>query len=127
MSHARNDAGFSIVEALVALAVFSMAGVALVQLQAHSLSTFSQVETRAIADLAVQNRLTEVVSSRTRPDVGTREEQIQFGGRDWAMSVTIAGTPDAETRRVSVSVTEAGAGTPSATGHAFFVAPGAGR
>lgn len=123
MSRARNDAGFSIVEALVALAVFAMAGVALVQLQAHSLGTFTEVETRALADMAAQNRLTEIVAARERPGVGTREETIRFAGREWLMSVTIAGTPAAETRRVSVSVREPSAGAPSATAHAFFTAP----
>jgi general secretion pathway protein I len=124
MSRVRNDSGFSIVEALVALAVFAMAGVALVQLQAHSLSTFSEVETRAIANLAAQNRLTEIVAARARPELGVREEEIRFAGRAWLMSVTIAGTPDAETRRVSVSVREPGAGLPSAMAHAFVTAPG---
>lgn len=119
MLRAPNDAGFSLVEALVALAVFAMAGVALVQMQSHSLSAFSRVETRALADLAAQNRLTEIVSSRARPGVGTREEVVAFAGRDWRLGVTIAATPDAQTRRVSVEVGPPN-GTPVAVAHAFI-------
>jgi len=83
------------------------------------------VETRALADMAAQNRLTEIIAARTRPDVGTREETVRFAGRDWLMSVTIAGTPAAETRRASVTVRAPDAAVPSATAHAFFTAPGA--
>lgn len=115
----RSETGFSLVEALVALAVFAMAGVALVQMQSQSLSAFSRVETRALADLAAQNRLTEIVASRERPGVGAREEDVEFAGRAWRMSVAIADTSDAQTRRASVSVGPVGA-PPIATAHGFF-------
>ena len=70
MSRVRNDAGFSLVEALVALAVFALAGVALVQLQAQSLRTLSAAETRALARIVVQNALVDVVARSTPPDIG---------------------------------------------------------
>jgi general secretion pathway protein I len=122
MSRARSDLGFSLVETLVALAVFAMAGVALVQLQTHSLETFSRVETRALADIVVQNQLTEIVSSQVRPTNGTREQNIEFAGRTWRATVTIAGTPDPSVRRVTVAVSEGGAAAQSIA-HGFFSAP----
>jgi general secretion pathway protein I len=104
---------------MVALAVFAIAGVALVQLQAHSLSTFAEVETRALADLAAQNRLTKIVSTETRPQAGTHEEEIRFAGREWLMSTTIAGAGGSQTQRVTVIVRERGDRAASATAHAF--------
>lgn len=122
MSRARNEGGFSLVEALVALAVFAMAGIALVQLQSQSLHTFSRVETRALADLAAQNRLTEILSSRARPGVGSREEEIRFAGRAWRIRVSVVAAPGGQMQRVTVAVGAPGA-QPAAIVHAFFVAP----
>lgn len=120
MSRPPNDAAFSLVEALVALAVFAMAGVALVQLQSQSLHTFTRVETRALADLAAQNRLTQIASAPTAPQVGAREEEVLFAGRTWRMQVTVVGATDARTRRVSVAVGPAGE-APASTSHAFVM------
>lgn len=122
MSRARNEAGFSLVEALVALAVFAMAGVALVQLQSHSLSAFSRVETRGLADLAAQNRITEILSARSLPAIGARDEEITYAGRRWRVNVTVVEAPGAEVRRVSVAVGAPGA-APDAVAHAFIGAP----
>lgn len=125
MSRQRTESGFSLVETLVALAVFAMAGVALVQLQAQSLNTFSRVEARALADIAAQNQLTRILATQTPPPAGVSQEDIRFAGRDWRMTTAIIATPDAQTSRVSVAVGPPDA-TPLTTAHAFFVAPGAG-
>jgi general secretion pathway protein I len=122
MSRAPNESGFSLVEALVALAVFAMAGVALVQLQSQSLITFARVETRALADIAAQNRLTEIVSSRAPPPISSREDQLEFAGRTWRMTTIVTAASDPRTRRVSVSVSD-GDAAPSSVAHAFVFVP----
>lgn len=121
MSRPPNDQGFSLVEALVALGVFAMAGVALVQLQAHSLSTFTRVEQRALADLVAQNRLTDMLAARAIPPLGVKTEAVAFAGRDWELAITIARTPDARLRRVSVAVSADA--VPITTAHAFAPVP----
>lgn len=126
MSRARTDSGFSLVEALVALGVFAMAGVALVNLQTQSLSTFARVETRALADMAAQNEIAEIVGANVKPGIGAREQSVSFAGREWLVTLEIAGTADAATRRATIIVREPGAQAPAATAHAFFAAPRAG-
>lgn len=121
MSRPQTESGFSLIEALVALAVFAMAGVALVQLQTHSLGAFAQTETRALADLVAQNTLTRIVSARTPPPPGASQEQVDFAGRSWSATTTIMATPAANTYRVSVAVGAPGE-TPVAVAHAFFSA-----
>lgn len=122
MSNAPNDAGFSLVEALVALAVFAMAGVGLVQLQSHSLSTFQRVETRALADIIAQNELTEIISARAQRPVGAGEKQVRFAGRDWRVEVTIVATPSPQTRRAVVVVAPQNA-QPVSRVSGFFISP----
>ena len=120
MSRAPNDRGFSLIEALVALAVFAMAGVGLVQLQTHSLQTLSQVETRALADVVAQNALVEIVASSAPPAPGQRTEAKSFAGRDWQIATQV--TPVGDMLRVSVAVSGASNATPVAHVHAFVSA-----
>lgn len=116
------DSGFSIVEAMVALAVFAMAGVGLVQLQAQSLRTLSTVETQALASAVAQNELVEIAAARTPPDLGVRTGESAFGGRRWSWSVEVQPAPDPGSSRVSVVVTDA-RGAVLARAQAFLAAP----
>lgn len=123
MSRAPTDAGFSLVEALVALTVFAMAGVGLVQLQAHSLQTLAQVETRALADMVAQNALVETLATTATPAPGSRNDARSFAGRDWQVATQVAPVGDGSIVRVSVIVSSPDAVI--ATAHAFAPAPAA--
>jgi len=119
MLRAPNDRGFSLIEALVALAVFAMAGVGLVQLQTHSLQTLSQVETRALADIVAQNALVEIVAGDVPPAPGERTANEHFAGRDWQVVTQVV--PVGGMLRVSVAVS-ASASTSVTRAHAFVSA-----
>jgi len=125
MSRAASDrageAGFSVVEALVALFVFAVAGVALVQLQAHSLRTFADVETRALGAILAQNALVEAVAAPAPPDLGLRDDQPELAGRHWRRRVAVEATPDPAMRRVTVLVREPGRDAPVAQAQGFVV------
>lgn len=103
----RGDFGFSMVEALVALAVFALAGVGLVSLQTHSVSSLHKVETQALASVVAQNTLVETIAARTPPDIGTTEEEVRYGGRTWRWRRVIEPTTEAGVVRVTVSVVDA--------------------
>jgi general secretion pathway protein I len=128
MSRASNrappDAGFTLVEALTALFVFALAGVALVQLETFSLATFTRVERQALGSIVAQNRLTETVAALQRPDLGVSEGQSELGGRTWRWRMRVAATQDPLTRRIDVEVREASADAPAASAHAFISAAG---
>jgi general secretion pathway protein I len=130
MSNARADreAGFSVVEALVALAVFALAGVALIQLQAHSVQTLTRAERVALAGIAAQNKLIEVVASRDRAPIGESGGEVELAGRAWRWRMRVAATADAATRRVTVTVSEREDAPPAARADGFFsVRDGEGR
>ncbi|MBI1251671.1 MAG: type II secretion system protein GspI [Alphaproteobacteria bacterium] len=122
MSHARNDGGFSLVEALVALAVFALAGVALVQLQAQSLRTLSAAETRALARIVVQNALVDVAARSTPPELGGEAGEAELGGRTWRWRTEIEATADPLIRSVRATAYEGDAQTPVASAQAFVAA-----
>jgi general secretion pathway protein I len=115
----RRARGFSVVEALVALFVFAMAGVALIQMQAHSLRTFTDVERRALAAVVAQNALVEAAAGLQAPDLGGRDSEVELAGRQWRAHVEVEATPDAAMRRVTALVRERADAAPVAQVMAF--------
>ncbi|MBL8549598.1 MAG: type II secretion system minor pseudopilin GspI [Hyphomonadaceae bacterium] len=93
----------------MALFVFALAGVALVQMQTFSLMTFARVETHALAGIVAQNRLTEAVAATAPPDLGTSAGEETMGGRTWRWRMVVSPTTEAEVRRVDVEVRDAAA------------------
>jgi general secretion pathway protein I len=126
MSTARVDAkgradGFTIAEALVAMFVFALAGVALIQMQSQSTRTFSRVETRALARIVAENALVDEMARSEAPVIGAREGEAELGERSWRWTVAIAPTTDARTVRVEAQAFAAGSEAPSANIVAFKV------
>lgn len=106
-SRAPADAGFSLVEALVALGVFALAGVGLIMVQTQAATSHQALETRTLAGLVAQNVLVEVASLQDAPPLGARSGAAALAGRSWQYSLDVSPTPDARTRRVRVQVREA--------------------
>lgn len=120
-----STAGFTIVESLVALFVFALAGVALITMQTQSVTALSRVETRALANLAAENTLIDAMAKRSALELGTRTGEIQIAGRDWEWSLEIARTDDPTTLRLKSAVAEPGANAPEVSVTAYAIAGGA--
>lgn len=99
-SEKSSEHGFSLVEAMAALFVFAVAGVGLVQLQATSAATLARVEERALAQLAAQNALVDLMAGPQLP----ASETFSFAGRDWRRTIETAPTDAADVVRVTVRV-----------------------
>lgn len=119
------NAGFTIVETLVALFVFALAGVALITMQTQSVTALSRVETRALANLAAENNLIDAMAKRSALELGTRTGEIELAGRDWEWSLEVARTDDPTTLRLKSAVVEPGANAPEVSVTAYAIAGGA--
>lgn len=122
----RSEAAFSLVESLVALAVFATAGVGLITMQTQSVRTFTALETRTFAALVAQNALVDISANSKPPELGQRDGATEMGGKTWAWRMDVAETLEANTRRVRIVVREPGANAISADVTAFVSVPGGG-
>lgn len=118
------DAGFSLVEALVALSVFAVAGLALAQLQTQSLRTLSDVESRALASFVAQNKMVQVLAAASPPAIGTTRQEVRLANRDWTIRVQTEPTSAAGTRRIDVHVFAGEVEVPLAQSTGFATVPG---
>lgn len=103
-SKMKADAGFTIVETLVALFVFALAGVALITMQTQSAGALSRVEARALANLVAENNLVDALARRAPPELGERSGEVEVAGRSWRWTLEIATTDDPTTLRLRSSV-----------------------
>lgn len=99
-----SKAGFSLIELLVALAVLSIAGMALLNAGQTSTRTTAVLESRGVAQIAADNILNERLarSGALAEDSGTYE--IARRTYDW--SLEIDATTDAALARVTLVLTD---------------------
>ncbi|MEM7053327.1 MAG: type II secretion system minor pseudopilin GspI [Pseudomonadota bacterium] len=105
-STSQRNAGFTLIEVLVALAIVAIALVALSQAGGRAIDTQYQLEQRSIALWLAANRLAEIeLNQPIRP--GTRSGQLQMAERDWRWQAEIQAAPGEQLWRADVRVYDA--------------------
>lgn len=98
---ARQD-GFTLVELLVALAIFSVTAVALLKLQGENARLTTAVEEKFLAGIIAENQLVEVLTRPNPPDLGIRQGEAAMAGRQWRWTQTVSATPGALMLRIDI-------------------------
>ncbi len=104
MSDHRRQSGFTLLELMVALAVFSLAALSLVKLQAATLRNSGEIATRAVGQIVANNLGVEAVTDPLLPPLGTSVGQLSNGGRTWRWIRTVTRTADDRVIRVDIGV-----------------------
>jgi general secretion pathway protein I len=98
----RDQGGFSLIEVMVALAIFAMAAIALVRLSGLSLSGAVALADRQNAATVARNQALEAMLSPTPPVASQGRERA--GQRDWAWQRQVQPGPVPGTQLVIVEV-----------------------
>ena len=110
----RKDAGFTLIEMLVALSVFAIAALALMRLDGFALSTAADLDARAMANLVLRNEAA-LASTDPGPIVrGTTQANVTNGGRNFTVRKTVSPTDDQRLVRIDLVAQERGSGARSA-------------
>lgn len=99
----RSRAGFTLVEMLVALAVFSLAALALLNLAGENTRSAARVETRTLGGIVADNVAVEAVVASALGD-GVSSGRVSLAGRDWRWTRTVSPTDAEDIQRVEVRV-----------------------
>jgi len=97
--------GFTLLEMLVALAIFSLAGLALVRLQAVSVRTAADLDTRVMAGIVARNIAYERLTDPVPPPRGDSEGDVTNAGRAFHWKQTVAVAADPRILQMTVTVT----------------------
>lgn len=99
--------GFTLLEVMIALAVFAIAAMALQKTTSEQLSATARLKDKTFAHWVAMNRITELQVSNAFPEIGRGESQAQMAGREWKVLTTVEGSPVDGVRRIVVDVSEA--------------------
>ena len=100
----RAERGFTLLEMLVALAVFSLAALALVRLQGVTLRTAEDLDSKALGQIVARNLMVEVQTDPLPPSIGEADGDVTNGGRRWHWSRVVKPTDDRRLLQVDLTV-----------------------
>lgn len=100
----RVRAGFTLIEMLVALGVFSLAALAMLNLMGQNLRTAAILEESALASIIAENRAVEVMVANVPPAPGVENGAEDMGGRRWVWQRTTRATDRPDIVRVDIAV-----------------------
>lgn len=96
--------GFTLIEVMVALAVFSLAALTLLRLEGATMTNARMLEVRTAAEIVARNRAVEVLTDPIAPSIGTVSGSEMQAGRPWPWVRVTRPMPDAGLVAVSIHV-----------------------
>jgi general secretion pathway protein I len=112
------ERGFTLIEMMVALAVFSLAALALIRLEGATIRGASILDSTLTAQMVARNVAIEAMTDAKPPAVGIAKGVEQNGGKAWSWTRETRPTADSRILRIDVEVAD-GAG--SRRGHLTVV------
>lgn len=106
MSKSRSETGFTLIEIMVALAVFSLAALALVRLEGATIRGAALVDSATIAQIVARNVAIEAMTDAQPPAAGVANGVETNGGRSWRWTRRVRATGDASILRIDVAVAD---------------------
>ena len=98
------NAGFTLIEILVSLAIMSVVLGALIQAAGASASNAGRIRDRTIAQWVASNRLAEMQIAGSFPSTGSRTGNAEMLGVTWYWKTDVQNVEDEDLRRVDVEV-----------------------
>lgn len=99
-----NTKGFTLIEVMLAMAVFAIAGVALLGVADNNYRHISHLEEQMFANWVASNQLVEVSLDKTWPPKNNRKGQVEMAGRTWYWQQKVIKTTNKEMRSVVIEV-----------------------
>ena len=100
--------GFTLLEIMVALAIFSIAALAMVRLQGYSVRSTANLGDSGTAWQVAHNVAVEILSNPAPPTLGDVQGEESNGGQNWRWIANTSQTDDARLVRVDISVSGTG-------------------
>lgn len=100
----RSEQGFTLIEMLVALAIFSLAALALLRLGGATAVNSARLNDQALAEMVARNLAVETLTDPAPPAFGTSQGDAVNGGRRWRWVRTVTRSPEARIVQIEIAV-----------------------
>ena len=98
------ESGFTLIEMLVALAIFSLAALALLRLEGATVANTARLQDQAMAQIVARNLAVEVMTDPVAPAFGRESGQEVNGGRYWSWTRIVGRSPEPRIQQIEISV-----------------------
>ena len=95
--------GFTLLEVMVALAIFAVAAIAVTKVGMNFTQSIGQMNDRTFAHFVVMNELTDLEINGSWPE-GTGEKVVDEQGQKWVVSHQVYNTIGENVRRIEIRV-----------------------
>lgn len=103
----RRTAGFTLLEVLVALAIFGIVAAVVLTAAGRSLNNAGRLEALTLSGWIADNRLTELQLQQPPPSIGRETRELEFAGRQWQTLSEVQASADPGLLRITVWVAAA--------------------
>lgn len=100
----RAAGGFTLIEMMVALAVFALAALALIRLEGATIRGAGILDSALTGQIVARNVAIEAVTDAKPPTLGIATGTEQNDGKAWTWTRTVAATGDPRILRIDVAV-----------------------
>jgi general secretion pathway protein I len=111
------DAGFTLIEVLVALAIFSLAALAMLRLQGAAMGTTARLDEKAVAAIVARNQAIAVTLQQQALPLGSSSGEETNAGRRWRWTQSVTRGTDPRLQQIEIKV----AGQEGDTAASLFV------
>jgi general secretion pathway protein I len=103
-----DEKGFTLIEMLVALAVFSLAALALLRLEGATVSTTALLQEQALAQIVARNLAVEALTDPQPPAFGAVRGEAVNAGRKWRWLRVVGRSPEPRIQQIRIEVRSEG-------------------
>ena len=96
--------GFTLIEMLVALAIFSLAALALLRLEGATVANTARLQDQAMAQIVARNLAVEVMTDPVAPAFGRESGEAVNGGRSWSWTRVVDRSPEPRIQQIEIEV-----------------------
>jgi general secretion pathway protein I len=96
--------GFTLIEVMLAMAVFAIAGVALLTTADNHFRNMSHLESKMLTNWIASNQLVEATLEKKWPPKNNKKGKVELAGKEWFWLQKVIKTTDKNMRSVIIEV-----------------------